>query len=619
MSNPTIKEALHPNENKKNYTKRKTSSTIISKLKNTSHIKPKPYKRKDPIKRTQPDKKLPDLLVSNLRIIPLGGVEEVGKNMMLIEYKDDILIFDAGVQFTTEEETPGIDYIIPNTKYLEERKSKIKGLIITHGHLDHIGGIPYIIEKIGNPFIYTSELTSIMIKKKMEDFPTHPPLNFKVVTAGEKIKLGNLKIKFFPVTHSIPESLGISIETPYGNIVITGDLKLEHTEGVPSEKEEKTWGEISQDKNLLLIADSTNVEKPGYSMPEKIVYDNIEQIIKNTKGRLIIGTFASQFERMIKIIEIAEKYGKKIVTEGRSIKINIEIAKLIKMFEPKPGTIISAKEIESYPPDRIVVLATGSQGEEFAALMRMALKQHKYIFLNERDTVILSSSIIPGNEMSVRRLEDNLYRHNLKIIHYRTSDVHSTGHGNAQELAWINQKVGARFFIPAYGHHSMLKVHAEIIRSLGFPAENIIIPDDGSIVEIQNQGKKAVILKEKAPSGIVMVDGFSIGNIQEVVIRDRQNLAQDGIFVVIVMVDLTLGKLKKSPDIISRGFVYLRESQDLLKQARYIIKQTVEKNIKGAQPAEFDFVKKEVTDNISRYLFQMTNKRPVVIPVILKV
>jgi len=451
------------------------------------------------------------------------------------------------------------------------------------------------------------------------DFPTHPPLNFKNVTAGEKVKLGNLTVKFFPVTHSIPGAFGLSVETPYGNIVITGDLKLEHSDGIPSEKEEKVWGEINKDNNLLLIADSTNVEKPGYSMPEKIVYDNIEQIIKNTKGRLIIGTFASQFERMMKIIQIAEKYGKKIITEGRSIKVNIEIAKLVKLFEPKKGTIISSKEADNYPSDRIVILATGSQGEEFAALMRMSLKQHKYIFLNERDTIVLSSSIIPGNEISVRKLEDNLYRHNLKIIHYRTSDVHSTGHGNAQELAWINQKVGAKFFIPAYGHHSMLKVHAEIIKSLGFPAKNIIIPDDGSIVEIQNKGKEIKMLKDKVPSGIVMVDGFSIGGIQEVVIRDRQNLAQDGIFVVIAMVDLGTGKLKKSPDIISRGFIYLRESQDLLKQARYITKQTIEKIVKGARPVDFDIVKKEVTDNVSRYLFQTTNKRPVVIPVILRV
>ncbi|MEA2112395.1 MAG: ribonuclease J [Patescibacteria group bacterium] len=618
MTKQTTTKKTSPARNKPLKTKRKITPISTRGSKNTSHIKPKPFQRKKPIKRIQPDKKLPDLSSENIRIIPLGGVEEVGKNMTLIEYKDNILVFDAGVQFTSEEEAPGVDYIIPNTKYLEERKGKIKGLIVTHGHLDHIGGIPYIIEKIGNPTIYSSELTSIMIQKKMEDFPTHPPLNFKNVEPGEKMKIGELKVKFFPVTHSIPGALGTSIETPHGNIIVTGDIKLEHDDGIPSEKEAKTWEELSKDNNLLLIADSTNVEKPGFSMPEKVVYDNIEQIIKNTKGRLIIGTFASQFERMIKIIQIAEKYGKKIVTEGRSIKVNIEIAKIIKLFEPKKGTVISAKEIENYPPDRIVVLATGSQGEEFAALMRMAIKQHKHIFLNERDTVVLSSSVIPGNEISVRRLEDNLYRHNLKVIHYRTSDVHSTGHGNAQELAWINQKVGAKFFMPSYGHHSMLKVHAEIVKSLGFPSENIVIPDDGSIIEIQNTGKKITILKEKAPSGIAMVDGFSIGNIQEVVIRDRQTLAQDGIFVVIAMVDLGKGKLKKSPDIISRGFIYLRESQDLLKQARYITKQTIEKMAKGAKPIDFDIIKKEVTDNVGRYLFQSTNKRPVVIPVILR-
>ena len=599
--------------------KSRVTKTTVKRNVNPSHIKPKPFRRPKPIQRVQPDKKSSDISNDNIRIIPLGGVEEVGKNMMLVEYKDDILVFDAGVQFTTEEDAPGIDYIIPNTKYLEEKKSKIRALIVTHGHLDHIGAIPYIMEKIGNPPIYSSELTSIMIQKKMEDFPTHPPLNFKNVSAGEKVKLGDLKVKFFPVTHSIPGAFGSSIETPFGNIVITGDVKLKHFDGIPSEKEEKVWGDIGKDNNLLLFADSTNVEKPGWSIPEKTVYDNIEQIIKNTNGRLIIGTFASQFERMIKIIEIAEKYGKKIITEGRSIKVNIEIAKMAKMFEPKKGTIISSKEIANYPPDRIVVLATGSQGEEFAALMRMSLKQHKNIFLNEKDTILLSSSIIPGNEISVRRLEDNLYRHDLKIIHYRTLDVHSTGHGNAQELAWINKKVGAKFFIPAYGHHSMLKVHAEIVRSLGFPKENIIIPDDGSIVEIQDQGKKITILKEKAPSGVIMIDGFSIGGIQEVVIRDRQNLAQDGIFVVIVMVDLNTGKLKKSPDIISRGFIYLRESQELLKQARYITRQTVERMVKGSKQVDFDVIKKEVTDNVGRCLFQNTNKRPVVIPVILRV
>ncbi len=552
----------------------------------------------------------------NIRIIPLGGFEEVGKNMIAVEYKDDILVFDAGVQFTTEE-SPGVDYILPNTTYLEERKHKVKAIIITHGHLDHIGGIPYIMERIGNPPLYGSELTTIMIKKKMDEFRSNAPIDYKVVEAGEKVSIGGLKIKFFSVTHSIPGALGSSIQTPLGNVIITGDLKLEHKDGIPSPKEEKVWGDLEKDNNLLLIADSTNVEKPGFSMPENVVYDNIEQIIKNTKGRLIIGTFASQFERLIKIIQIAEKYNKKIVTEGRSIKTNIEIAKLANLFEPRRGTMISSQEISNYPPERIVILATGSQGEEFAVLMRLSVKQHKYIFLNERDTIVLSSSVIPGNELSVRKLEDNLYRHNLKVIHYRVSDVHSTGHGNAQELAWVNQKVNPKFFIPAYGHHSMLKVHAEIAKSIGFKPENIVVPDNGNLIEIQ--GKKIVVLKEKAPAGLMMVDGFSIGDMQEVVIRDRQNLAQDGIFVVIATLDISTGKLRKSPDIISRGFIYLRESQELLKQARFITKKTVETTAQGMHPINFDYIKKEVTDNVSRYLFQTTNKKPIVIPVILGV
>ncbi len=560
--------------------------------------------------------KLPE--ANNIRIIPLGGFEEVGKNMFAVEYKNEILVFDAGVQFTSEENTPGIDYILPNTRYLEERKEKIRGIIITHGHLDHIGGIPFVMERIGNPPLYTGYLTSLMIKKRMEEFPTKPKIDYKIVEPKEKIRIGNLKVKFFPVTHSIPGALGISIETPQGNIVITGDIKLEHADGIPSDKELETWKDLSKDDNLLLIADSTNVEKPGYSMPEKIVYDSIEQIIKNTKGRLIIGTFASQFERMIKIVEIAEKYGKKIILEGRSMKTNMEIARISKLFIPKKDTLILSKDIANYPSDRIVILATGSQGEEFAALMRMSLKQHKNIFLNERDTVVLSSSIIPGNELSVRKLEDNLYRHDLKIIHYRVADVHSTGHGNAQELAWINTQVNPKFFMPGYGHHSMLKVHAQIAKSIGFPAENIIVADNGNLVDI-SKDKKIKVQKEKAPSDLMMVDGFSIGDMQEVVIRDRQNLAQDGIFVVIATLDVSSGKLRKSPDIISRGFIYLRESKELLKQSRQITKTTVEGTAKKMKPVDFDIIKKEITDNVGRYLFQTTNKRPIVIPVVLGV
>ncbi|MCK5286129.1 MAG: ribonuclease J [Candidatus Pacebacteria bacterium] len=587
--------------------------TTNTRRKTQTHKKPRKSSQFSKIKKVV---KIPE--PENIRIIPLGGFEEVGKNMVAIEDKNNIIIFDAGVQFTSEESAPGIDYILPNTKYLEERKNKIKGIIITHGHLDHIGGIPFIMDRIGNPPLYASNLTTLTIKKRMEEFPTKPKIKYNIVEAGEKVKIGDLKVKFFPVTHSIPEALGSSIETPQGNIVITGDLKLEHEDGIPSDKELKTWTALSKDKNLLLIADSTNVEKPGYSMPEKVVYDSIEQIIKNTNGRLIIGTFASQFERLIKIVSIAEKYNKKIILEGRSIKTNMEIAKLSKIFMPKKGTIISSNEIKNYSPDRLVILATGSQGEEFAALMRMAIKQHKNIFLNERDTVVLSSSVIPGNEVSVRRLQDNLYRHDLKVIHYRVADVHSTGHGNAQELAWINTQVNAKFFIPGYGHHSMLKIHAGIAKSIGVPAANIVVPDNGSLIEI-TKDNKIKVLKETAPSGLMMVDGFSIGDMQEVVVRDRQNLAQDGIFVVIATLDIKSGELRKSPDIISRGFIYLRESKDLLKQARYLTKKTVEGNAKKMKPIDFDIIKKEVADNVGRYLFQMTNKKPIIIPVILGV
>ena len=557
---------------------------------------------------------------NNIRVIPLGGFEEVGKNMIVVEYKGDIVIVDMGFQFE-EETTPGIDYILPNTKYLEERKDNIRGVIITHGHLDHIGGIPYIMGRIGNPPIYTREITSLMIKKRQEEFKHLPSLNINIINPGDSIKLGNLPVEFFPVTHSIPDSVGVSIKTPAGNIVITGDLKLDHKDGVPSKKEKDVWGKIGKENNLLFIADSTNVERPGFSIPEEKIHENLENIIKNTKGRLIVGTFASQFARMIKLIEIAAKYNRKVITEGRSIKTNIEIAKKAGLLKIKENTIIPLEDINKYPPEKIFILATGAQGEEFAALMRIANKSHRYIKFTPEDTVILSSSIIPGNEINVQRLKDNLYRNGLKVIHYRVSDVHSTGHGNAGELVWINKQVKPKYFMPGYGYHSMLRVHAQIIEESGFPKENIIVPDNGTIIEFSDNNKeeKVKILKEKAPSNIMMVDGFSIGDVQEVVIRDRQMLAQDGMFVVIAVIDLNTGRLRKSPDIISRGFVYLRESQELLGQARSIVRKTVEDALVGMHPVNFDIIKDKVTDNVARFLLQKTAKHPIVIPVMIGV
>ena len=552
-----------------------------------------------------------------VRIIPVGGVEEVGKNMTIVETKDDIIIFDAGFQFVSDEsDAPGINYILPNTQYLEQNKDKIRGLVITHGHLDHIGGIPFLLERIGNPPIYTRYLTSIMILKRQEEFPHLPKVDMQVVEPWQRIKLGNTYIKPFPVTHSIPDSMGISVETKHGNIVISGDLKLEHDDGDPSDREKEVWGTIGKDKNILLIGDSTNAEKTGFSIPEIRVHSNIEEIIRNVKGRLIIGTFASQFERMIHIIAICEKLGKKVVTEGRSIKTNIEIAQKAGLLEVQKGTIIPIQEIDNYPSDRIVILSTGAQGEEFAALMRIATKRHRFITLNERDTIMLSSSVIPGNELSVQKLKDNLYRHGVHIIHYRASDVHSTGHGNTGELVWIREQVKPTFLMPAYGYHSMIRCHAYANIEAGFPKNNIIIADNGSVIDIKD-GKNLNFHKEKAPSEIMMVDGFTVGTRQEVVLRDRQSLANDGMFVIIATVNTKTGKLRKSPDIISRGFVYLRESQQLLSEARVLIKKTVEKNTENMHPINLDYVKDELTDALSAFLMQKTNKTPMVIPVLI--
>jgi ribonuclease J len=555
---------------------------------------------------------------TSVRIIPLGGVEEVGRNMTAVEIgaTGDILVFDAGFQFVSEESSPGVDYILPNTKYLEKNASRVKGVIITHGHLDHIGGIPFILPRFGTPPIYTQNLTSIMIQRRQEEYPDVPKSEMIVVEVGQSIVIGSTRVKFFPVTHSIPDSMGCSIETPQGNVVITGDLKLDHDDGTPTEREQKTWGDLAKDKNIFFIADSTNAEKDGFSIPEKRVIQTLEDIIKTVSGRLIIGTFASQFERMIHIIMTAEELGKKVVTEGRSIKNNLEIAEKTGLLKINKETLIQAQDIQNYPPDKVVILSTGAQGEEFAALMRIATKQHKYITLNDRDTIVLSSSVIPGNEISVQKLKDNLYRHNVTLIHYRSSDVHSTGHGNTGELVWINKQVNAKFFMPAYGYRSMTTCHARAVEQSGFPRENIVLADNGTVIDIED-GERMNVHKQKVPSTPMVVDGFTIGDIQEVVIRDRQSLAKDGMFVIIASVNLKTGKLRKSPDIISRGFVYLRESQNLLNEGRILIKKTIEDSTRNMNPIDLDYVKNNLTDVMAGFLFARTNKAPMVIPVLI--
>jgi len=552
----------------------------------------------------------------NIRIIPLGGVEEIGKNMMLIEYKDDIIVIDAGVQFS-DSETPGVDYILPNVKYLEENKHKIRALVITHGHLDHIGGIPYLIDRLGNPPIYTREFGALLIKKRQEEFAHLQPLDIKIVGAddGAVPLTKNLKVRFFGLTHSIPDSTGVIIETPFGDIVNTGDVRVDNVDGVPNPKEVEQY-KFFKDRNVLLLAmDSTGIDRPGFSMSEAHVMNTIDKIVADVPGRLLIATFASQVERIIEFIKMAKKYGKKIVVEGRSMKTNVDIIKHLNLVET--DHIVPIEDIEKYTPNKILIISTGAQGEEFAALMRMANKTHKHVKLNKTDTIIFSSSVIPGNEKAVDKLKDNLYRHDPKIITYLDSDVHASGHGKRGELEWIHRQIPYKFFMPVHGQHYRVKMHAELAHTLGTPKENIVVPDNGSVVEITPDGQKISVLKEKAPSDDMMVEGFTIGDMQEVVIRDRKMLAEDGMFVIIATINVRTGKLRKSPDIISRGFVYLRESQDLLQQARLIIKKTVETNTNGMNPINFEYVKSNVTDAVSRFLYQKTNKKPIVIPVVL--
>ena len=552
-----------------------------------------------------------------VRIIPVSGVEEIGRNMNIIETKDDIIVVDAGFMFVNEETgTPGVDYILPNTQYLEERKHKIRALVVTHGHLDHIGGIPYIMERIGNPPIYTQYLTSLMILKRQDEFPQMAPLDIHVIKEGESFSVGSTKIKTFRVTHSIPDAMGVCVETKHGDVVITGDIKLVHEEGKVVVEERAQWEKVGLDKNIALLCDSTNSDRTGFSTSEAKVYETLENIIRASRGRLIIGTFASQFDRLINVIMTCEEQGKKVVMEGRSIKTNIDIAILAKLVTVKPDTFINAADMGNYPADRIVILSTGAQGEQFAALMRMATDKHKNITLSERDTVVLSSSVIPGNEIAVQKLKDNIYRKNVHIINYQGSHVHSSGHGYAGELVWVHQAVKPKFLIPVHGHHYHLKSHMFAALENGFPRENIVVPDNGTIMEIRN-GEEMTVLPMKIPNEMLLVDGFTVGTKQEVVLRDRLTLANDGMFVIIATVNSKTGKLRKSPDIISRGFIYLRENQQLLSEARVLIKRTVEKETDGMNPIDLEMIKDKVADTVSSFLLQKTQKNPMVIPVLI--
>jgi len=607
----------HHNNAQKKYHIKKTN-TVNSEATQSRITKPKRMTRKLP-QNTKPKAglkiKAPTLAPDTIRIIPLGGVEQIGINMTAVEMNGQIVVIDAGLGFSNVD-TPGIDYMIPNTKYLEANKEKIVGLVITHGHLDHIGGIPFLIQKMGNPKIYSREFGALLIKKKSEEFPGLK-LNIESVPedAGKVTLSKDFSVEFFGLTHSIPDSTGVIIGTKFGDIVSTGDVRVDNYDGEPTAAEWEQY-KLFKGRNILLMTmDSTGIPNPGWSISETQVTDTVDRIIGQTSGRLIIAAFASQIERLMEFIISAKKYGKYIVIDGRSMKINLGIAEELKLTDF--DHVIQIEQMGDYPPHKIVMLVTGSQGEEFAALMRISNGTHRQVKLHHSDTIVLSSSVVPGNDYSVDKLKDNLYRTDAKIITYMDNQVHASGHGKRAELTWIHQQIDYKFFMPIHGNHYRLKMHAELAEELGTHKENIVVPDNGSIIEIREQGQKLVKLKEKVPNEPVLVDGMSVSDTQHLVIRDRQILAQDGIFMIVIMIDRRTKKVRKSPDLISRGFIVLKENQELLSKTRIMIKESIEESVKSMNPIEFDYLKDMVSKKVGKYLLQQTGKRPVVIPVIL--
>ena len=552
----------------------------------------------------------------NLRIIPLGGLGEVGRNMMILEYQNKILLIDMGFRMP-EEDMPGVDYIIPNIVYLKGKEKNIVGLIITHGHYDHIGAIPYFIGQLGNPPIYVGNLAKAIILRRQEDFSNQPNLRIALIQDGKKFRLGPFEIEPFRQNHNIPDNFGLVIGTPLGNIVHTSDFKFDSNPVNEPATDLERLKKIGDKKILLLMSDSTNAEEPNHSLSEVTIMANLEEIFKKAEGRIITATFASLINRIQQLITISEKYGRKVALEGFSMKTNVEISKRLGYIKAKKGTILKTKELLSYPDSKITIIGTGAQGEERAVLMRIVNGEHQLIKIQKNDTVIFSSSVIPGNERSVQIVKDQLYRQKANVFHYKMMDIHASGHANQDELKEMIRLVRPKFFMPIHGQVSMLVNPANLALPSGIPERNILLPETGKFFLLN---KIHLVLDKKCvPANYIMVDGLGVGDVGEVVLRDRQNLAKDGIFVIIVVVDRQTGTVRGSPDIISRGFIYLRESKDLLRQVRKRTIDTVNQTAGSGGAINWIYVRDAVRNQISDFLFTKTERRPMVLPVIIEV
>lgn len=552
-----------------------------------------------------------------LKVLPLGGMEEIGRNMTVFEYDQDIIIVDMGLRFP-EEDMPGIDYIIPNISYLRSRVKNIRAVIITHGHYDHIGAIPHLMAEIGNPPIYTGRLTAEIIKKRQEDYPKSGQLNIIIVKARDVIKVGSFEIEFLHLNHNIPDSFGLAIKTPIGTVIHSGDFKLDLNPTGQEPADLKRLEELGKSGVLLTISDSTSVEERGHSISESEIKSNLEDIFKeNPKDRIIVATFASLISRIQQIFDLAKQYERKIVIEGYSMVNNVEIARNLGYLKHSSDIQISLKESFNLPKEKVLILCTGAQGEGNAVLMKIATKEHPFIEIEPGDAVVFSSSIIPGNERTVQRVKDLLYRQGARVYHYKMMDIHAGGHGKQEDLKKFIQLTRPRFFIPSHGHYYMLKMHGELAHNIGIPWNNIQILDNGDMAFITPTN--IVVQKNIADSSFVMVDGLGVGDVGEIVLRDRQKMAQDGMFVIIITLDSKTGKIRDKIDIISRGFVYLNEAKDLLKETRKKIKEIVEKSSSQEHTTDWVYVKDNLRNRIGQFLYQKTHRRPLILPVVMEV
>jgi len=556
---------------------------------------------------------------NKLRIMVLGGLEEVGRNMTLIEYGNDIVLIDLGLQFP-EEHMPGIDFIIPDISYLKDKLKNIRGVIITHGHYDHIGAISYLIPDMGYPTIYTAKLTAGIIQRRHEEFRTGK-LDIQIINPEkDTIQLGKLKVSFFRVNHSIPDSLAVVVNSAVGTIVHTGDFKIDFSPVNDKPADLNRIAQFGANGVLALMSDSTNAMQPGYQISESTVGTDIDKIFKESPGRIIIGTFASSLNRVQQIITISERYGKKVYLDGRSMISNVEIAHQLGYLKIKPGTIVDQGAFLRMPPHKQVVVGTGAQGESNAVLMRIANNDHRFLSIAKGDTVIFSSSVIPGNERTIQNLKDTLTRQGAKLYHYQMMDVHAGGHARQEDTKMLIRLLKPEYYIPIEGNHYMLRGNAEVAENLGIPKSNIFVADNGQVMEFSKRGKKTVgqLTKERVSTEYVMVDGLGVGDISNIVLRDRRQMSEDGMFVVIATVSRKTGQLMGSPDIISRGFIYMKESKELVQDARNLVKKIVkDKNAKCASdPNE---IKNKLRNEVGAFLFKKTKRRPMVLPVVIEV